>query len=447
MEGIMNRGMRGLAVALIMVMAGTTQAHERSRATITVDGKINCPYISTNGGMAYVQVSITTSGAERPSRRPMSVAVVLDRSGSMADQGKIEHARAALRAIVDQLQPEDIFSLVAYDHSVDVLWPARRVKDKSALRRIIAEVYPGGNTNLGAGMLEGFRQIEACKGDDNIQRVVLLSDGLVNTGITDVYELQRIAGQYRSKGISLTTMGMGLDYNENLMVGLAGTGGGNYYFIESASSLAGVLEKEFRTISRVVAQDAVLELELGRGIRLSSAIGYECNRDGSRITIPIGDLVSNDIRELTLEVEIPRGTGSLKVMQGSLKFRPVDIKIARVEPFNVKVNYTRDLASIETHRDLKAQSRVDIALSTRKVEEAMVALDEGRDDDAQTMLKDARDLVLASPAAVSPELRGELEQQEEKLGGYIDTMKNNKEDPGRAKKAIQYDNYKVQKKK
>ena len=108
-----------------------------------------------------------------------------------------------------------------------------------------------------------------------VNRVILLSDGLANQGITDPHRLQNIARKQRDHAISLSTIGVGLDYNENLMVGLSENGGGNYYFLESSRNLASVLRKEFDRLGDVVAQNVTIEIELGRGVRLLDAIGYE----------------------------------------------------------------------------------------------------------------------------------------------------------------------------
>ncbi len=206
--------------------------------SIRLDGKLNCPTIGANGGRAYLQLSVVTADYQIPGQRRLNVAVVLDRSGSMAAEGKIQNAKAALRALINQLDCDDIFSLVIYDDVVDVLRPAARVGDRESLRRLVDDIQPRGWTNLGGGMVEGFEQVERYARRGYTNRVVLLSDGLANQGITDPAELGRIAREHRHRSISLTTMGVGLEYNENLMVSLANNGGGTYYFIESSRNLA-----------------------------------------------------------------------------------------------------------------------------------------------------------------------------------------------------------------
>jgi Ca-activated chloride channel family protein len=435
-------------IALVLTLAAAVSiasAADHSKG-ITIDGRLNCPYVSFNGGKVYLQVAITAAGMESPRRRPMNLSVVLDRSGSMADEGKIEYAKRALYALIDQLREEDVFSIVIYDNVIQILRPAQRVCDKRELKRLVEQVYPRGTTNLGGGMMEGLRQVERNLDKEYVNRVILLSDGLANQGITDPSELQRIAGRYRARSISLTTMGVGLDYNENLMVGLAESGGGNYYFIESPHSLASIFRKEFNLLSCVAAQNASIELALGRGVRLLDVIGIEYRREGKRYVVPLGDLYANDRRELTVELLVPEGTGSLTVARGVLHHDGKLGWFERWPSFAATVHYTNSLVEIDKNRDLETQARADVAVSTRTVEHAMKALDEGRYEEATKEMKGAEMLISASPAATSTGAGGAvLQEQKQRLQSYQKILRDTS-DTRKAKKSIQYDNYQTQKK-
>src|SRR5712692_9897599 len=310
--------MKKLRVALLLAVGvlglhvvAWTMSHPPSEGEIALGGRLNYPYVSSSGGKAYLQLTVTSSDFRLPERRPMNISVVLDRSGSMADQGKIEYAKKALYDLIDQLSSKDILSIVIYDDVIEVLSKAQNVRNKTALKRLIERIEPRGSTNLGGGMVEGFRQVERNLDREYVNRVILLSDGLANQGITDPGELDRIARRYRSKSISLTTMGVGLDYNENLMVGLAESGGGNYYFIESPNSLVAMIQKELNTLSCIVAQNSSIELTLGRGVRVIDVIGCDDRLESATYVIPVGDVYANDRREFTVELEIPEGRGSL----------------------------------------------------------------------------------------------------------------------------------------
>lgn len=442
------------ATALIAVIATIIGLSATARARsfpdkeprIALEGKLNCPYVSSGGNTVYLHIVLSTSDVLRNERvrRPMNIAVVLDRSGSMAEQRKMEYAKSALNKLIDQLSAEDIFSLVVYDDGIDVLRPARRVgSTRGELKRLVSDIVPRNSTNLGGGMLEGLRQTERNIGKEYVNRVILISDGLANQGITDPYELSRIARRSRGKGISLTTMGVGLDYNENLMVELSESGGGNYYFIESPAQLASIMHREFHAASSVLAQNAFLELRLGRGVRVLDVIGCERVLDGDVCRIPVGDVYANDTREVTVELSIPEGTGTLTVAGGTL--RCGDARDAARPSFSVQVRYTSDGALIEQQRDLEIQAKADVAVSTRQVERALKAFDEGREDEAMQELTDAAaSLANSAAAGVGSARTAELREQIERLHAYREAMES--DDARRAKKAIQYENYKVQKK-
>lgn len=420
---------------------------------VTISGKLNSPFVSIHGGTAYLQLTITTPDVGSSRRRPMNLSVVLDRSGSMGDEGKMEYAKRALYALIDQLSENDILSVVIYDDVIEVLRPARHVGDKRELKKIIQGIYPRGSTNLGGGMVEGFHQAEMNVRKEYVNRVVLLSDGLANTGITNPSELDRIARRFRSKSIALTTMGVGIDYNENLMVGLAENGGGNYYFIESPHSLASIMRKEFNLLSSLCAHDAVLELNLGRRIVMNDVIGLDWNSNAGRYIIPVGDLYSNDRREFTVELGIPAREGSsvesttpVTVANGTIRFesdRPLESKETS---FTATFNYTADAAVVEKHRDMDVQGKADVAVSTRAVEHAMKDLDDGKAEEAAEKLQEARQALSSSPAAATSGAGGAaVRGQEAILDSFKSMVKDSAQDARRAKKAIQYQNYKTQK--
>jgi Ca-activated chloride channel family protein len=431
-----------LTIAAIVLSGSLLTASQK----VTINGRLNCPTISHQGGTAYLQLSIVAPVSEREIRKPMNLAVVLDRSGSMADQNKIEYAKRAVRTLMGQLQKGDIFSFIIYDDVIEVLRRASAVRNVHELYRLLDEVSPRGATNLGGGLAEGLRQVERYGDKEYLNRVILLSDGLANRGITDPHELRRMVQQFRARSISVTTMGVGLEYNENLMVGLSNSGGGNYYFIESPQTLASIFQRELKSCSDVVAQNATVELTLAKGVRLLDAIGCEYDGREKRVVIPVGDLYSGEHRELTVELEIPEGSGTVKVVKGTLRY---DGNLGWFESwpsFAVSVHYTTNFSEVDKNRDHEAQAKADVAVSTRRVDNALRALDKGEREEAARELKAAEATLIASPAAASGASAPMLNEQKAKLESF-QRLLSDSVDEKRAKKAIQYENYKTQKSK
>ncbi|MDD8017764.1 MAG: VWA domain-containing protein [Bacteroidota bacterium] len=416
---------------------------------IALEGKLNYPFISERGGIAFLQLTVTTANiGVQSDRKPMNLAIVLDRSGSMGDERKMEYVKQAFHSLVDQLRPSDILSVVIYDDVIDVIRRAHRVgNEKSEINRLIDEVYPRGSTNLGGGLMEGLHQAERYASSGYINRVVLLSDGLANVGVTDPTELNRNAKRYRNYSISITTMGVGLDYNENLMMGLAESGGGNYYFIERPTSLASIVRKEMNVLSSVLAQNGTININLGRNVRVNDIIGCDYRGDNGSYVIPVGDLCANERREFTVELVVPEGTGAMNVANGELRYE--SSVISREYPtFSAAVKYTKDFVEIERNRDKDVQAKADIAVSTRQVDKAMKAMDAGDHAAAEQHLQKAQSIISASPAVSAAGASGTaLRQQLGKMESYQKELKDSSGDLRRAKKSIQYQNYQTQKNK
>lgn len=420
-----------------------------SKNEITISSKLNTICIPHNGGKAYLHLDIAAH-CRKPkiyfNRRPMNISVVLDRSGSMADERKIDYAKQAVISLIDQLSSEDLLSIVIYDDQIETLLPTQRVKDKRYIKRLVREVFPRGSTNLGGGMINGFEQVESNLDREYINRVILLSDGLANQGITDPSQLNRIANRYRSKSISLTTMGVGLDYNENLMLGLAESGGGNYYFIESPRQLASIFEKELHGLFSTIAQNARIELTLGYGVSLGNVLGYKWLRDGSKWIIQLGDLYSDNNRELILELNIPEGMGRMNIAKGTLKYNTVEELFVKSPSFSIDIKYSDDIAELEKGKDWDTQAKVDIAVSSSKVDKALKAYDSGNREEAEKELKEAKSVLLNSSAITkSTACSPAMEQQIKQLDDYTQSIKDKSADTRQVKKSIQYNNYKTQK--
>lgn len=431
-------------ISSIMVSAMTPQ---RPIQAISLEGRLNYPFISDKGGSAYLQLHVTTAAITvAKERKPMNLAIVLDRSGSMGDQQKFDYAKKAFSSLIDQLMPDDILSVVVYDDAIDVLRTARTVgRDKSSVKRLLDEVYPRGSTNLGGGLMEGLRQAQRNAGREYINRVVLLSDGLANVGLTDPRDLNRITAQYRRQPISVTTMGVGLDYNENLMISLAESGGGNYYFIEHARSLAAIVHKEFNMISSVLAQNASIHITLGNGVTVNDIIGCDYTTNRNTYIIPVGDLYANDQKDFTIQLLIPAGKGSMTVASGEIRYE--SDKVSNEYPsFSTSVKFTHDVAVIENNRDLTAQAKADIAVSTKKIDQAMEALDTGDKGEAERRLHEAKEMIGSSPAASASGAGGEaVRSQLGRIDAFQKSVKD--EDVRKAKKSIQYENYQTKKNK
>jgi Ca-activated chloride channel family protein len=173
---------------------------------------------------------------------PKRLALVVDRSGSMHGE-PLDEAMKCVSHIAKHLTRLDDLSIVVYDSRVDVLMPIGPMLSQDAVQSAISQVSCGGTTNLHGGWLAGAEQLEGGS-EHSISRVLLLSDGQVNEGLRDQSEIEAQCSAWQAKGITTTTVGLGRNFNEDLMVGMAQAGGGQNYYGQRAEDLFDSFDEE-----------------------------------------------------------------------------------------------------------------------------------------------------------------------------------------------------------
>jgi Ca-activated chloride channel homolog len=226
-------------------------------------------------------------------RAPVALALAIDRSGSM--EGKpIEAVKTAVGHILDQLTEADILSIVTFGEHVDTLMPASRVLNRELIKQHVERIKPKGTTNLFSGLHTAAEQLLAAQTPGHLSRVLLLTDGEANEGITEYHDIIAAARELRTKGLTVSTIGLGIEYNEELMKGIAKNTRGNYYYIDTIDRIPDVFRDELKDIFGTVASGLTLKLELAEGCELARCFGYEAARGGRTVTIDLPSLVSGE---------------------------------------------------------------------------------------------------------------------------------------------------------
>ena len=257
----------------------------------------------------YVQCHLTAPTlAQAQPRRPLDLALVLDRSGSMAGH-KLERAAAAAQATLNHLDQQDRVALVVYDDQVDTLVELLPVEDRTRQRvtDALAMLDSGGSTNLSGGWLTGCGLVGQPSEDQRLHRCFLLTDGMANEGIIAPDELSHHGRQLRQLGVVTSTFGLGDDYDESLLGSLADACGGSFYDIARAESLQSVLHKELGDALAIVGNDIRLRIQWKGDFRVQGLGAWTSEYTPGQLTLHIGDLVSAQMLDVMLAVQFPTG--------------------------------------------------------------------------------------------------------------------------------------------
>lgn len=322
--------------------------------------------------------------APDPSRQrpPVNLAFVLDRSGSMTGRGKLDVAKAGVLDALDRLSPRDRFSVVTYDDSVDVLLASAPATPEA--RRTAADalgaVQPGGSTNLSGGGLRGAEQVAAHLAPAGVNRVVLLTDGLANAGITDPAELGRHAAELRTRGVATSTIGVGEDFDEALLHAMADAGGGRYFFAGSIPEIRDHLTGEVGEALEVVARDVRLEVTTVRHIDFKALTPHPVRGSGARGAVHIGDLVAGQLARVVIRVRFPAGAEAdvARLLIGVADADGALAKAGGFDPIGLEWRYASDHENDVQPRD-RVVDRIVAGLFAARAREEAVAYNRAGD--------------------------------------------------------------------
>jgi Ca-activated chloride channel homolog len=368
----------------------TSNRTQITRGSVMLSAASSNRYVHAGGGELYLDVSLAGLARKTAAKRMnVNVALVIDRSGSMAGK-KIADARAAAQAVLAQLSDGDRLAIVIYDDTAEVLVPSTAISDvsRTRVRAAIHTIHDRGSTNLWGGLDLGRKQVLEHAREGFVNRVVLISDGLANVGVSTQVGISQLARLALGQSVHVTAMGVGADFDANMMTSIAEHGGGHYYFIDDSSALASVFSKELKTLLATVAKGAELRLELQPGVELLDVLGYTFERRGGQAIIRLPDLYSGLDRKVMCHLKVPAGAvGTRPLAKVSLAFTDVDSGTRQNVEANAVVAAIQDEKKVEASADREVMAKGEQAFAAKNLNNAMDSYDRGDVAGAQGLLR------------------------------------------------------------
>lgn len=255
-----------------------------------------------------IEISVKAPVAsENKKRMPVNLALVIDRSGSMAGE-KLEYVKQAACHILDLLNDNDRIGIVAYDDLVETLAAGVRVtqNNRAEVKAAINQLLARNMTDLGGGWMRGCQLVAENLNPEYTNRCLLLTDGLANRGITEPEELSMHAGELHRRGVSTSCFGVGEGFNEHLLEAMANQGGGKFYYIGSPQEIPAIFTQELAELTSVVAHQVQIKVQLPEGLAAQASGNWKMEQGESSLTILPGDLYSGQESEFYLKVNVPK---------------------------------------------------------------------------------------------------------------------------------------------
>jgi Ca-activated chloride channel homolog len=358
------------------------------------------------GTRSTVDVLVRLQAPARPEgltrkRGPLHLALVIDRSGSMSGQPLAE-ARRCARMVVDGLVAGDKAAVVAYDSHVDGLTPLLDASERTALHNAIDTIAEGGTTNLHGGWLAGAEILAPHTTEGTLSRVILLSDGNANVGLTDTGAICEQARSLAGAGVSTSTYGLGQHFNEELMTALADAGGGNAYYGQTAEDLADPFREELALLDALCARKVELFVEASPGVTCELLNGYARSPGGGwRLPDLAYDGEAWALLRVTVEADVAAAGETVSLLNAHARWQDLDGVAAEHARVRLELPVMPAAAYAAVAEDSLVRRRVDEVSVAGLKETAREAARRHDWDTVERMLAEARRMSCDNPWLLS----------------------------------------------
>ena len=293
-------------------------------APVIVHTALDRTALPQNGGDVFARVALegVLPKDTQTQRVPVSLTLVIDRSGSMGSGSKMADAKRAAADAIGTLRAGDQVCVVSFDDGAEdhgcatVGEGTAGASSTAALYSAIERLHARGGTDMVAGLAVGGNAARKIQSAQRVNRLLLLSDGRPNTEAG----LREAVSALAKNGVQTTTLGLGADYNEDLMASLADNGLGKYYFVENGAQLAGIFAEELKSLAAVVAREASIELTPKNGASILEVIGFISHKNGEIVNVPAGDIYGGRTTDILVKLRVPAQTGLKDVLAAKVRY-------------------------------------------------------------------------------------------------------------------------------
>jgi Ca-activated chloride channel family protein len=380
--------------ALSELEVSITGSRFTAGSNLALEGRLGHAELPQGGrGRTFLMVEARAADVHPEERAPVNMALVIDRSGSMAGQ-RMRHALAAARGVVDRLADGDTLSVLSFSDDADVLVPPTILggSSRAQINTVLRRVEPVGDTCMSCGvetaMSTVMQQLGPAQQLKGVQQMIVLSDGKANKGIRDTDGLRRLAESCRRRGVPVTTVGVGFDYNELNLAALANSSNGRHHFVANESSLPALFAEEAKSLAATVATSTDVTIELAEGVELVRVLDRQHERLGTRsVTVPLGALSAGQTKTVLLEVQVPTTeTGAQAVATVSIRY---DDRVERARQHAaaaLAVEITPRGSALQS-MDPWVAARIERSRTSAVLEDANRLIRQGRAADARDRLE------------------------------------------------------------
>jgi len=334
----------------------------------------NTHSLATQSTRMHVLTKLTGSGSSMGARMPLNICLILDRSGSM-EGPPMDYMKRACGYVVDLLDTNDVLSVVAFTDQPEVIMPARRVVNKQLIKEHINRLDVGNTTDLYGGIAMGASQVASVASQGYVNRALLFTDGEPTAGIKDFNSIVGQVVEQKSRGITITALGFGSEYNEELLSAISKRSGGNYYYITRPELIPEIFRKELETMMSTVARNLHMRVQLSRWVQVRQVCGKLPTFGHRSAEVTLADLERGEVQTAIIEMELGARPGG-KYRVAKLELTYDDSVTGRTEMVtqDVVVEFTTDAGLIASGYNPQVRRELEVAEASRNLERTVMGM-------------------------------------------------------------------------